>query len=79
MSDLPEYITFEYIWLYLDDEKVWVIEVTPYRCTGIDEETDSYIWQPDEDNIVLFDTEERALSFIRTHGKLGDGFQCILN
>lgn len=79
MGDLPEYITFEYVWVFLEEEGVRVVEVWPYVCTGYDEEEDAYVWQPEMDKIVQFDTEEQALAFIRTHGKLGDGFQCKLN
>lgn len=82
-QDLPKYINFEYMWVLTDDNdedsEERHIEVRPHLCVGIDEETDSYIWEPDEASNVYFNTEEAALSYIRTHGKLAESFKNKLN
>ncbi len=78
MTDLPSHTQFEYLFVTLDNGyQAW--QVVPYRCTDFDDEEDSFVWTPVEEAIMLFDTEEEAISHINKYGVLADAFKNKLN
>lgn len=80
MPELPSHIEFEYLGVYLENGfMIW--RVTPYKCSGYEEETQEFVWSPvDTDGQNLdFETEEAALVFINQYGVLSEAFKNKLN